>query len=207
MVGVASSLRLTEAAANQRTKPEPGPMEDQFVKMQGAFSDLLLLLLEKREGMTPGEVSKAIELTTCGQLAVMAVAMKILMAVATCTPSPVRTQAGTQLVTWAQVASQVNTTSPGAIKQLPQQDEHTVIVAQTSCPALAGDEATTPALTKQVNEVIWVATSVQWDMVVAAQYLQNGLVVLTTATPADKGIMEQHLGKWVSAFGQGAAAH
>ena len=63
-----------------------------------------------------------------------------------------------------------------------------------------------PALTKQVNEAIWVATSVQWDMVVAAQYLWNGSVVLTTATPADKGIMEQHLGKWVSAFGQGAAA-
>ena len=31
--------------------------------------------------------------------------------------------------------------------------------------------------------------------------------MLTTATPADKGIMEQHLGKWVSAFGQGAAVH
>ena len=68
MVGVASLLCPTEAAADQHTKPKLGPMEDQFVKMQGAFSDLLLLLLEKREGMTPGEVSKVIELTTHGQL-------------------------------------------------------------------------------------------------------------------------------------------
>ena len=78
----------------------------------------------------------------------MAVAMKILMAVATTTQTPTKTQAGTQLTTWACVASQVNTMSHGAVKQLPQQDECTVIVAQTGCPALAGDEATTPALTK-----------------------------------------------------------
>ena len=107
------------AAADQHTRPEPGPMEDQFVKMQGAVSDLLSLLLEKKEGMTSGEVSEVIELTTCGQLAVMAVAMKISMAVATSTPSPVKTQAGAQPATWAHVASQVNTMSPGAVKQLP----------------------------------------------------------------------------------------
>ena len=57
-----------------------------------------------------------------------------------------------------------------------------------------------PALTKQVNEVIQVATGVQWDTVVAAWYLWNGSVVLITVTPANKGIMEKHLGKWVSAF-------
>ena len=118
----------TEAAANQCTRPEPGPMEDQFVTMQGAFTDLLSLLLGKREGMTPGEVSKVIELTTCGQSAVMAAAIKISMAVTTSTPSPAKTQAGTQPATWAQVASQANTTSPGAVKQLPQQDDCTVIV-------------------------------------------------------------------------------
>ena len=128
MVGVAGLLCLTEAAANQHTRPEPGPMEDQFVTMQGAFTDLLSLLLGKREGMTPGEVSKVIELTTHGQLAVMAAAMKISMVVTTSTPSPAKTQAGTQPATWAQVASQVNTMSPGAVKQLPQQDDHTVIV-------------------------------------------------------------------------------
>ena len=70
-----------------------------------------------------------------------------------------------------------------------------------------GNEATAPALTKQVNKVIQVATGVQQDMVVTAQYLQNGSVVLTMATPVDKGIMEQHLGKWVSAFRQGVTAH
>ena len=101
MVGVASSSHPKEAAANQHTRPEPGLMEDQFVKMQGTFSDLLSLLLEKREGMTSGEVSKAIELITCGQSAVMAAAMKILMVVATGTPSPTRTQASTQPATWA----------------------------------------------------------------------------------------------------------
>ena len=53
----------TEAVADQCTRPKTGPMEDQFVTMQGAFSDLLSLLLKKREGMTPGEVSEAIELT------------------------------------------------------------------------------------------------------------------------------------------------
>ena len=55
--------------------------------------------------------------------------------------------------------------------------------------------------------MIWVATGVQQDTVVVAQYLWNGSVVLTMVTPADKGIMEKHLGKWVSAFGQGVAAH
>ena len=119
MVGVASSSHLMGAAAKQHTRPKPGPMEDQVVKMQGTFSDLLSLLLEKKEGMTSGEVSKVIELTTCGQSAVMAAAMNISMVVATSTPSPMKTQAGAQPATWAHVASQVNTMSPGAVKQLP----------------------------------------------------------------------------------------